>query len=1173
MKIFYFFYTKHTILVRVLWLSVILIAMIVVRGEAATYYSKASGPANQKSNWGLSKDGTGTAPTYFDISGDQFILSSTSTLDLNGNWTIGTGVTLQIEGSIYVASNDNDITINGTVIFTKTNENQLALAGSGDHFTLGASATLKTANQYGIRGLNCSLPTNASGTITLSLTANYEFNGASQAMTGLPAMINNLTLSGSGTKTAIRNISVTSKLTVNSAVTLNLGTYQLLGTLTSIANIGTIQTQYTSSAPIPTDKTWGGTVQYNAMDLQTVSLGTYNNLTLSGSKNKSITNITTINGNLILNGTATATTSISITYPLTIGGNLEVGFGTTFTTNTTNTTNIKGATSVSGTLILNNTGTKTFTGNVTIKNGGNWSEIGIATINYAGDLQNDGTYSSKSGIHTFSGNGSTIKGTNPIAIAYLTINKTTTNTSALTVSSTLAGVGTLTNIGTLYFSGVNPITSKLTATALGNTINYNSTGGQTIMPTTYNNLTLSGSGSKTLATTSTVNGILSMEGTATASAVPTYGKSATLQYNTASLRTVGFEWITPFSATGGVIIANSGLITLNGAKTLNANVPLIINSGAALDASTYSNTFSPTSNITINGTYQTANSAGFSGATGSAISSTNNPKLSLGSSSSIEYNSIGVQTVSAGTYNNLTTSGTGTKTIPAGSNVTVNGNLITNDLLTIDSDASNSGSLIVNGLSTGTVTYNRWLDHTNTSDPITSPGYSRWYITSAPVNVITGFNNTTNAGKIHVDTTVTPNLYDFATYSESVNEWLYSYQSSSATNLPGSLTPGKGYLISLNPSSDGLIQFTGTLNNGNVTPSVTTSANNGWNAVGNPYTSAIGITGSATSTENFLSKNSSILNPSFAAIYVWNEDATYTGTQQFYKVIGNSGYIPIGGAFTQLPDNYVQAGQGFLIHSNGASSTVTFTKAMQVHQPTVTLKSAEVSWPGLTLLAESHGQTRSAVIAFNELMTTDLNVTYDAGLLASDNFQLYTHLVGGGNEVDFAIQCLPDNLYTELTIPVGVNLPEGGDLVFKASGIILPEGFYPIIEDRLLNVKTLLTKESDSYTVTLDKNTTGIGRFYLSFGDVTSVKPTVLLEKKYTASLVNNRIIINGAVEPGTKAMLYEISGSKVGEYPLENLNRNEIMVYGFSQRVYLLKIECKNFSQVLKLVTVYTNY
>ena len=488
--------------------------------------------------------------------------------------------------------------------------------------------------------------------------------------------------------------------------------------------------------------------------------------------------------------------------------------------------------------------------------------------------------------------------------------------------------------------------------------------------------------------------------------------------------------------------------------------------------------------------------------------------------------------------------------------------------LTIESDATSSGSLIVHGASTntGTVTYNRWLNHNN-MDPavpapeLNSPGFSRWYITSAPVNVTAGFDP--NKIKIHQDDM---NVYDFATYNELANDWDY------VAALPTGLDAGKGYLISLLPLSDGHIQFTGTLNNGDVKPTVTnTGADNGWNAVGNPYTSAIKVVG-AVGSGSFLDVNKSNLNADYAAIYLWNETGSYNETQQYYKVIGNSGYKPNGGAIAQLYDDNIQAGQGFLIHSNETSSTVTFNKAMQVHQTGLSLKSAAVSWPGITLLAQSKGQTRSTIVAFNEMMTTGLDVTYDAGLLASDQFQLYTHLAGGSNTVDFAIQCLPDNLYSELTIPVGVNLPQGGDLLFKAVGIILPNGFYPIIEDKLLNLKTFLKTESDSYTVTLPRNTSGTGRFYLSIGDFTSVNPIVPVEKKYTASFINNQITIMGAVVPGTKALLYDISGRKLGEYPLENLNRNGIMVSGFSQRVYLLKIEGKNYSQELKLVSVYTN-
>ena len=127
----------------------------------------------------------------------------------------------------------------------------------------------------------------------------------------------------------------------------------------------------------------------------------------------------------------------------------------------------------------------------------------------------------------------------------------------LTIGTFTAYAGSTTNFGGTVAIG--------TFTPSTGTFNYNG-GAQTVLSATYQNLTLSGSGTKTISSV-TVNGVLSMEGTATASAAPTYGSSATLQYNTATARTAGPEWITPFAATGGVIIENTGTITMNAAKS------------------------------------------------------------------------------------------------------------------------------------------------------------------------------------------------------------------------------------------------------------------------------------------------------------------------------------------------------------------------------------------------------------------------------------------------------------------------------------------------------------------------------------------------------------------------------------------------------------------------------
>ena len=214
-------HTKGLIKLGILFLFLFLVFSSQI--WAATYYSKTTGNANTLATWGLNADGTGTAPANFSTAGDLFILRSASTLGLNGNWIIGANVTLQIDGLLSVTSNNDDITIDGTVTFTNTTSTQVSLTGGGNNndFILSPGATLKTANQNGIRGANCSLPTTASGAITLDIASNYEFDGSTnQATLGLPATVNNLTINNSGiagnnTVTLANSMAITNSLTIS----------------------------------------------------------------------------------------------------------------------------------------------------------------------------------------------------------------------------------------------------------------------------------------------------------------------------------------------------------------------------------------------------------------------------------------------------------------------------------------------------------------------------------------------------------------------------------------------------------------------------------------------------------------------------------------------------------------------------------------------------------------------------------------------------------------------------------------------------------------------------------------------------------------------------------------------------------------------------------------------
>ena len=179
-----------------------------------------------------------------------------------------------------------------------------------------------------------------------------------------------------------------------------------------------------------------GTVNYTGSIAQSIAGITYNNLAFSGNGAKTTTAVTTVNGNLYV----AAGTQLNV-----------AGFNFTVT----------GITSVSGTLAHTSaTGTKTFTGDVTVNSGGVWTNTANEAITLSGNLLNNGTFNFGTAVNTFGG--------------------TTTITNGVNA--------------TLNFGGAS-LTPPLTATASGNTVNYNGAN-QTVRAATYNDLTISGSGQK-----------------------------------------------------------------------------------------------------------------------------------------------------------------------------------------------------------------------------------------------------------------------------------------------------------------------------------------------------------------------------------------------------------------------------------------------------------------------------------------------------------------------------------------------------------------------------------------------------------------------------------------------------------------------------------------------------
>lgn len=427
-------------------------------------------------------------------------LTGTGTTTLNGNLLVTSGLlTINAVTTALVVNGLTEIsgTLNhNSTTGTKTFRGLIDIKANG--------SWTNTANEsFTISGGI----TNA-GTFT-SGTGVYTFNTNDQELNGP----NPITFSGTGSVVAISGaISLTNYTTVSVAgsVTGSVAGSTWINNTNSVLNVnGTMLT-----TGILTATASPNLVNYSGA-AQTVKPAIYHDLSLSGSSAKTLTSLTTINNDLTLSGTASATTAAA----LTIGGDLTIGSGTGLTVPGFNFT-VSGVSSISGTHTHSSaTGTKTYSGNVTLNNGGVWNETAAAILNFGSDFQNDGTLTANIGVHTFTGSNNEIRGTNPVAIPNVTINGSYTNQNTLTVSTSLTGTGTLIQAANkiLNMGGTSTITN-LTASATGNTVNYTGAA-QTIKATDYFHLSLQGSGIKTLpASTLNIAGDLSTSGTNSANA-------------------------------------------------------------------------------------------------------------------------------------------------------------------------------------------------------------------------------------------------------------------------------------------------------------------------------------------------------------------------------------------------------------------------------------------------------------------------------------------------------------------------------------------------------------------------------------------------------------------------------------------------------------------------------
>jgi hypothetical protein len=607
----------------------------------------------------IAGDWTNNGATFTPSTSTVTFNSTTAAQAINGTAASKTfnNVTVNKAGqTLSVGGGTTTLTLNGTMTLT---------AGT---FSAGTASAINIAGNWTNNG---GTYTPGSGTVIFtSTTAAQAINGTAASQT-----FNNITVNKSGQTLSIGGS--TTAVVINSDLTISAGTFDL-GTATvnratsggtiTVSNGATLKIGGTNSFPSNyTTHSLGATstVEYSGT-MQTVSVETYGNLTISGSGTKTLAGTTTLAGNLSINA-GTFDLSTFTADRLAAGGTITVANGA----------------------VLKIGGTNGFPANYTTHTLG-----ATSTVEYGGTTQ---TVSAESyGNLTISGSATkTMNGATTVA-GDLTLSSGTLSTSASNFNLTVGG--NWTNNGGTFSGGTSTVTFTGTAKTIGGT---SSTTFPALTVTT-GTITMNNDNSCTSFTLANNNVANSF----------THGGTSTLTVNGA---------VTINQASGGGVVhawnINAGSATVTGNLTISVTAA---NAGRIAMVVTTTGTLTVQGDVIYNNTQNVANGvidmSGGAGTLNIGGSLTLNTlgTLTPGTTSTVVYDGTSAQTVGAGsaiTYNHLTINkSAGTATL--GAATTTNGDLTlsagtlstsaSNFSLTVGGNWANNGGTFSGGTSTVT---------------------------------------------------------------------------------------------------------------------------------------------------------------------------------------------------------------------------------------------------------------------------------------------------------------------------------------------------------------------------------------------------------------------------------------------------------------------------------------
>jgi len=517
--------------------------------------------------------------------------------------------------------------------------------------------------------------------------------------------------------------------------------------------------------------------------------------------------------------------------------------------------------------------------------------------------------------------------------------------------------------------------------------------------------------------------------------------------------------------------------------------------------------------------------------------------------------------ISNGTYtisspievNNFTVDNGASVIVDPGQTFITNGNLANNGEITLNSTSLLFSSIIPNAVTTnGTVNYSRFVNVVGTTG--VNGGND---LISLPLMTNTQtFDEFITFGSPANSTILATNgvFYAFAPFNRSTN----AYENFTVAGTDA-LTRGIGYRVATTLGEN--LSFIGDIVTSDVTgiPVSKPAGGSQWNLIGNPYPSYV-------SSADFITANSSVMDPTATAIYGYNSG---TGASSGSGSLGNFTVI---NAVTSTAN--VAPGQGFFIavdNTDGFSGTVDFTASMRTidgDNDFILTRTSNQENLNVRLKLSNNNNDRLTDFYFHPNGTRGLDPGYDAATFGSTlgGFELYSMLVEDTTGRSMMVQTLGMDDLTDVRVPLGVNASQGQQISFAIDYSNIPTDIEVILEDTESNTYTRLG--ASDYVITTSSTLSGTGRFYLNFGSNSLSTPERDLINVRIYGVYNKQIHIEGQLEFDTKVLVYDLQGRLVIQRELTTHDtQHTIDASQLHSSIYLVKLDNGNSEHTVKII------